>query len=417
VAEHPDIVVRFEETGGKLVFWRGISYIPCWVTENDIWYTNEFCETIDENTTSSQEPLSDRYCLFSHVRVIENHPARTVIHWRYALSDYEDKLAHKDPQTGWHDMADEYYYVYPNAVAMRKIILYSSRLDLWHEFQESIVINPPGVMPDDQIESEAVTLANLKGESKTFYWKNTPEAKWLPQPLDKPKDACIEVINLKSTFKPFLIAPPEKTRIDLLRDGGLGESRFYTWRGPVRKLEPKRPTPAKAESYDQTTHTCLSNFFRTDHPSDTFGWQPYEQTEQSLTKLMINGITTKSASELAFLGRSWLRPPNLELLGDSSFTNEGYDPTQLAYVLSRQTTGKSSVLKLKISCSIDSPLCRPTFVIKNCRESNVVVKVNGKTIPSDNFRFGFSRRLEGTDLIIWLRKETTQSIQIEILLI
>ena len=41
VGEHADIVVRFDNGGHRLVFWRGTSYIPCWVTENGIWYTNE----------------------------------------------------------------------------------------------------------------------------------------------------------------------------------------------------------------------------------------------------------------------------------------------------------------------------------------------------------------------------------------
>ena len=45
VGDVADVLVRFEDGGHRFVFWRGTSYIPCWVTQNGIWYTNEFCET------------------------------------------------------------------------------------------------------------------------------------------------------------------------------------------------------------------------------------------------------------------------------------------------------------------------------------------------------------------------------------
>jgi hypothetical protein len=45
VGEHADVVVRFDKSACRFVFWRGTSYIPHWVTENGIWYDNEFNET------------------------------------------------------------------------------------------------------------------------------------------------------------------------------------------------------------------------------------------------------------------------------------------------------------------------------------------------------------------------------------
>ena len=32
VSDHPDVVVRFDESDHRFVFWRGTSYIPCWAT-------------------------------------------------------------------------------------------------------------------------------------------------------------------------------------------------------------------------------------------------------------------------------------------------------------------------------------------------------------------------------------------------
>jgi len=73
IGPHADVVVRFDTGGHKFVFWRGTSYIPCWVTDTDIWYTNEFVERSggqSPNTRGCCEPMSDKQCRYSHVRII-----------------------------------------------------------------------------------------------------------------------------------------------------------------------------------------------------------------------------------------------------------------------------------------------------------------------------------------------------------
>ena len=66
VGDTADVVVRFDETANRLVFWRGTSYIPAWVTENGIWYTNEFYETQSDPMTISSEPMADKQARVSH---------------------------------------------------------------------------------------------------------------------------------------------------------------------------------------------------------------------------------------------------------------------------------------------------------------------------------------------------------------
>src|ERR1017187_5965475 len=39
-----DVVVRFDKSPIRLVFWQGTAYEPAWVTENGKWYTDEFLE-------------------------------------------------------------------------------------------------------------------------------------------------------------------------------------------------------------------------------------------------------------------------------------------------------------------------------------------------------------------------------------
>jgi hypothetical protein len=40
-----DVVVRFDQSPMRLVFWQSTNYGPAWVTENGKWYTDEFLET------------------------------------------------------------------------------------------------------------------------------------------------------------------------------------------------------------------------------------------------------------------------------------------------------------------------------------------------------------------------------------
>ena len=65
-------------------------------------------------------------------------------------------------------------------------------------------------------------------------------------------------------------------------------------------------------------------------------WKPYSQTENSMTKIMLNGLTAKSAAGLVPLAKSWSRPAELILkksLFGMGFVSEGYDPTERAYQL------------------------------------------------------------------------------------
>jgi hypothetical protein len=56
------VVVRFDRAPYWFTFWRGTSYIPHWVTENGIWYDNEFTETFPPGMVGSAEPMSDKQC-------------------------------------------------------------------------------------------------------------------------------------------------------------------------------------------------------------------------------------------------------------------------------------------------------------------------------------------------------------------
>ena len=55
------------------------------------------------------------------------------------------------------------------------------------------------------------------------------------------------------------------------------------------------------------------------------------------------------------------------------------------------------------------------FPIVLLGEANAKLKVNASVIPfGKNFRFAHRQRLEGTDLIIWLKTHSTQPLILEL---
>ncbi len=90
IGPETDVVVRFEQSPMRLVFWQGHNNVPAWVTENGKWYTDEFLEAYGKPHCPDGEdcePMSDKQSRYSRVRILESTDARAVIHWRYALSE------------------------------------------------------------------------------------------------------------------------------------------------------------------------------------------------------------------------------------------------------------------------------------------------------------------------------------------
>ena len=133
-----------------------------------------------------------------------------------------------------------------------------------------------------------------------------------------------------------------------------------------------------------------------------------------MTKIMLDGLTTKSAADLVPLAKSWLSAPAIDLSGQG-FTSEGYDPTQRAYVLSRQAGSSAKGFHSVLKASADSPLVNAAFLIKNWGEANPRLVINGKAVPQGpNFRYGHISKLEGTDLVIYAQIESTKPTTVEV---
>jgi hypothetical protein len=395
VGPDSSVVVRFDQFPTRFVFWQGTNYIPAWVTENGKWYTDEFMETggspgcpLGEDC----EPMSDKQNRYSHVRIIESTDARAVVHWRYGLCEVEQYIcANPDAYTGWTDWADEYYSIYPDGIAVRKGTVWSSNLAKGREFQETIVINPPGTRPEDNINTDALTFANMEGDTRVVTWADPPKkgTRW---------DDNIQVVNLKSTWKPFqIVIPPGLARP---YTGEKTYSMFEWWNHwPVQQV---KSSGISATAPDKTSHTSLSHL----------EGKVYAQTDDTITKVMMHGLTTKSAAELVPMARSWLSAPKVELAGQG-FQNEDYDLTQRAFVFTRKDS--SSSFKGLFHASKESPLFHPALVIHNWGDTQPRLRVDGKGVTwGPDYRFGRVYTLEGTNLIVWMNIEETKPVSVEI---
>jgi len=413
VSDVPDVFVRFEKSPVQLVFWRGTSFVPCWVTENGIWYTNEWLETWGDDVVSCAEPIMDRQCRYSHVRIIENTEARVVIHWRYALSDafYDFAAVGDDGRGEW---CDEFHIIYPDQVGVRKMELHYSRPERKHDWVEQIVVLPPGKYPDDVIEREAVSLVNMSGDVQKYSWDDD-----LEKEMPEPKGANMSFVNLKSKYRPFIIVPPGPVKTV----EGTWDSPFFRTYAAKMARAGNRPDPVPSV-YGWWDHWPVAQVpgdgrwvITPDRPSHfnltTFvQWEDYEYTENTRTRIMLQGMTDKEADKLVPLAKSWIYPAELKVTGNE-FISEGYNFRERAYIVNCKKVGNK--FECKLTASAKSPLINPAFVIKNWGDRDVELKIDGRKIKrGKNFRFGHRHRIEGSDLIVWLKTESTKPIEISL---
>jgi hypothetical protein len=392
----------------RLVFWQGMNYIPHWVTENGKWYSDEHLETWGAGCPDGEdcEPMSDKQSIYSHVRILESSDARVVVHWRYALAEVEHhKGGHTDPLTGWFDWADEYWTVYPDGTAIRKQVLHTSDLSFPFEWQETMVESGPGQKPEDSINLDALTLANMKGETVTYSWRNKPPMTFTrpdgPAGVTGPSNANIQWVNLKSTWKPFQIVSPVNVKWDIYNN----EKTYFTFEcwnhWPVSQI-PSSGRPCVAA--DRASSTSLSHIY----------WDPYQTSEGTRSKLLLDGLTTKPASELVPLAASWLSPAEIKVTGEG-FRSEGYDPAQRAYVLARDSAANWAVVDVTLEANQGSPAVNPAIVIKNWGDGDARVTIDAKPVSAGKgLRVGHVSRLEGTDLVVWIETQANQPLHIRL---
>jgi hypothetical protein len=388
-----DVVVRFDEAPVEFVFWKGSNYNAHLVTEKGYWFNNGFNEGWNEN--GSCEPMSDKQTRHSHVKVLESNDARVVVQWRYALIDNLYNFAFYDPATRWGDWTNETYYIYPDLIAVREDVLMSNAPRAEHEWQESMVVPGPGQRPDDLLEFAALTLGNIDGEFHTYSWEDETPPHFPPDP----KNPCLQLVNMKSEWKPFsILRPQDKPSIDVYSGEIRRDVSVFPWwnHWPVAQ----KPTDGRYAMYqDRPSHSSLSHWF----------WDHYKVTERSMTKLMLTGFTNKNAESLLPLAKSWSSPAKIKV-DDESAVSAVYEQSERAIIIDLKKDVSS--ISLEIQGSEESPIINPAFVVNGWGTKGMKLEIDGKVIErGKDFRYGHRYELDRTDLVSWVRLESTSTVK------
>lgn len=389
-----DVVVTFEHSPVHYVFWRGGNYGESLVTENGIWIGDQSFES--GTNVGTAEHMNDKHNLHANVSVVENTPARVVLHWRYALVDIKGQFSHVDPLTDWGDWADEYFYIYPDGISVRYGTIHGTKLH--YSFTEPTVLLEPGAKAEDFISLNAATIANLSGETRTYSWD--PSSPPFPFP-NQPVHADLALLNTKSKYKPFYVYEPgtELGPYGWPPELRPGYSHFPTWdHWPVNQI----PSDGRFELYPD--HYASAAVMSPEVPET-----PAPGPEPTKAAVFLFGLTTNPISELVPIARSWLHPPKISLPTNPSVSAR-YDASQRAYVVS--SGSNADRLMIHLAATEESPAMHPAFVIEGWGDSQPAITLNNRPLSPAKYRTGRLYRLERTDLVLWLDVTATSALEI-----
>ena len=394
-----DVFVRFEDNPCTFVCWNGTMYPVFYPEGGDVGQQFEAFESWDQD--GCHEAMMDRESKHSSWRIIENSPARVVLHWRHALISYNGLLINTDPVTGWSDWVDDYYTIYPDTVCARRTTLWSSQPVSNHSYAQDNSVLQPGLMPWDVYEPEPLSIANLAGQETI---QTMGQGHHGPKDPAFQKPAVIQRHNFKTRWKPFMIAPPNETF-----SGEWTNDQPWPWYLPCWHHWPT------AQLIDSDGSCTFVENGRPKSSCLTRGWgygkvnkAAVVITENSLTRFSLTGMTDGSTAALAPLARAWRQPP-VATTTSASFRSEGFSLGENAYQFWCSPTNPSRELEIKISANESSPLVHPAFVIQNWNAAAVTVRVDGKIFTAkDGLRVGVRQTPTGSDLIVWLKWSATQ---------
>ncbi len=393
VDDHPDVLVRFDRTSVRVVFWRGSRYSPGWVTNDDQWMADQSVEawkTGDQDTDGCFEHMQDRLCRYSHVRIIESHPARAVVHWRYAPVSSKNHLWNVDEKTGRACWVDEYYTIYPDAIGVRKPTWKKGTLGGPRQFQESLPFTNPGQLCSDVIEKDFCTVANMRGEELTLRFVENPER----EKEGVPEQPTIQRYNFRSDHDPVIVYEA-------------GNRMHYVTDRDIRGYE----RPGACNHWPVGQARCDGRTVQAaDRPTHFLGfpisYPPVHESEDRCWWNGLYGMTDLEMGELVTLARSWNHPP--ELRHGEGFDERGYDRGQRAFVLQRSDPSAGS-LDIGVRASSERPVFNPAFVILDWGTSGAELTIEGEEVAEGpSFRVGHRHGLEGSDLIVWIEHVATE---------
>ncbi|MHC4456891.1 MAG: hypothetical protein ACYS0I_07325 [Planctomycetota bacterium] len=398
---HTDYYMHFDPPG-----------VAAYFTPEGIGFSNEWAETKSPENDGGDygEVGFDRNAV---MWIERQSPARKVVRYRGTLVDSEGTVAHTEVESGSPygegDWSDEWFYVYPDGVSVRVIKIYTGKtkdaVAFWgkpgysafwgvrgtvFETQETFIHGwIPGLQPPDIIETEALTLITMDGQSKRISYKPYPPDRSLFDP------ANIQMVNLKSKYHPFTIVPENHVEIKpyygpMEDHENIDKTIFITW-------------PRRAHFEGRYT-VGLSHVIK---------WSWHEKTDNTLVKVYLLGMTDEPTEQqrvdkLVKLARSWQYAPELILEGDG-YHYDGYDIKEKAYILTKISSDKKD-LYFSLKASPEKPLFNPVFVIKQM-DANKSFKLMINDSQVKNYRAGN----ENENMILWIPLTSIKTTTFELI--
>jgi hypothetical protein len=356
----------------------------------------EAWKTGKADTDGCFEHMQDRLCRYSHVRIIESHDARTVVHWRYAPVSSKDNLWNVDEKTGRACWVDEYYTIYPDAIGVRKPTWKTGTLGGPRQFQESLPFTNPDQYNNDVVEEDFCTVANMQGEQLTLRFVENPSK----QKEGVPEELTIQRYNFRSAYDPVIIYEPGN-RMHYVNDRDI---RGYDRPGACNHwpVGQARCDGRTVQAADRPTH--FLGFPISSPPVHEDGDRSWWNGIYGMTELPMEKLIT--------LAKSWNYPPRLQL--SDGFEDRGYDRGQRAFVLSR-SDHSTDILKVKVAASDDSPVFNPALVILGWGTADAALTFDvKKSSQRPRFRIGHRHGLDDSDLIVWIEHESTEPFEVTI---
>lgn len=413
VSDHPDIVVQFDGSPVRVVFWRGLRYSPAWVTENGLWLADQSMES--GNREGCVEHMQDIHTKYSSVRIVESSPARVVVHWRYAPVSGHDHNWIANERSGFAWWVDEYYTFLPDGTGVRKVRWRRPEASLafpWLQIQETSVLAHPGQNAKDVLSNDALTYVDLDGRSATYSWPddksvNTRDRRNMPVDPSmvkdlKPETPVIQVVKMRSQARPFVIYEPgtkPRVYVGRVRDEVINFPAYNHWPESLVSSDGRF-----VQAADRTTSWSISQNYPPEHDEGNgYSWVA-----------LLYGATFGEPQSLVPLARSWNRPPEL-LIRSGAAESRGYDIGQRAYTLHCAAATGCSNLALEFKASAEQPLANALLVIEGFGDGPAAVSVNGQRLDeSAGLRLGRRRTMQGTDLIVWLERAATEKVEVAI---
>lgn len=420
----PGIIVEFGKPW-RLTFWREAYFIPCWDLGRQ-WLTNEWLETGSTENMHCYEPMMDYECRYTQARILQEGPARAVVHWHYALCDNRFRIFNGNTT------ADEYYTIYPDGIAIRRLVGwpgdesdFGGNPTLW-EVGEWIVLNPAGVVPENTLKSPVLTLTDLAGDLIEMSWpyyrqgprsfcaqfptmatweeyigrvnfvdQPSPFAAFPNSPLLFPHEPCGVCGQMHPEIRPFVGNQSDMHLPSYKRSDYVGWKRANDEAG-------KRPTTTSIASYGYAYGLHAFHGART-----ASSYKRLARLHRPTTWLSLQGVTDSSNIEdLRRVVASWLHPARVGMVTPPDrAVYEGYAFAQRAHEF-RMLEGTDVEFEMTPTAAVVNPV----FVLNRWPTESVRMTWGSRRVEPEDLVV----QRENEDLVVWVRGEVTYPLRVGI---